>query len=323
MQNSHWDYAFNVLGGRMNGYLIRFCGSAVLLGLLAGPALAADTPAPSSFPSLWFSLEAVALAREEEASFPVTAGDDNLTSDALDPQRSDGFEARFAIAQGAFGISARYLDASASESARETDIDTIFTVPTVIIAGAVPADFSNLSDLRSFELNFFWQAHARTRLFAGYRSIDIDETFSGTVGAGLATLAVDLDNRLDGAQIGLETRLAGPTAGPGFFLDVGGNAGLYQLKRSLTGTTAGIGGALPSFGGSDSGVAMAAEVEARLGYALTDMMSVHVGYRLLYVDDIATALGNLQSFNITTGAGSIAGSELIYHGVSAGAALKF
>ncbi len=297
--------------------------------LAAAPASANDVGKNAALHSdLWLlgSLEFVSLDRSRErVPLTISAGSQGITSNNLPLNGSDiAADARLALGIGQFGLGGRYLGHfSWDDSITESDSNTIFTTPNINVGGGVvPTTFNHGSDFSSWEANAIWLVNPGVRLFAGVRAINIDETFEAAIGPTTANFAFETENDLLGGHIGIQARLLDEGPGPGFFLDGGVSVGYYDNDRSLAGTNTGIGGALPTFGGSDDRRAIAAEAEIKLGYQFSEKLGAHVGYRILHIEHVATAIENFNSFNIATNAGSLTGRDILYQGISVGLTLK-
>ncbi len=298
----------------MGGFMrIVYAFACALLASLPGTAAADDL-------HLFGSAEFVYLnAPAGPAGIPVSDGTPGLTSSHFDLGWTTGFDARLGVAFGSWGVEGRYLgDFAWSASATDVGAATIFSTPSINF-GALDVTATESASLRSWEINGFWQATERLRVFAGYRSIDLGGSFAADIG-GVATFAYTIGNELQGGQIGLEARLldSGEPPGARFFVDARGSVGYYANSIGYAGTTSGIGGALPTFAGNGSNNTFAAEGEVRAGLAL-DHFRVHLGYRVLYVADIATTFGNFGSANVSTGVVSpSADGSALFHGPTAG-----
>ncbi|HEX5211751.1 MAG TPA: hypothetical protein VFW22_08455 [Pseudolabrys sp.] len=292
--------------------------------LLAGVASghAADQPLPVAAPASGWSIQAsfdvISLARRKGANVPIA---DGLGTGDFNLGRQAGGDLRIAAAFRGFGVEGRYLGNFDWNDQRTTGpVTAVFSNPQINFAPrSVTGQYE--SDFSSYEINAFWQAHPRIRVFGGYRRFSVAEALALDIG-GIANFTVATQNRLSGVQAGIALRvLDGADVSPaiaGLFGDVTGRIGRYDNAAALTTTSVGIGGAVPFIAASDSARTTALELDATIGYRLAPNASVYVGYRYLKLQGLALAPENFQSANILTGTATIARADATYDGVFTG-----
>lgn len=293
----------------------------LLVGVAGGHA--ADQPVPPAAVASGWSIQAsfdvIDLARRKGANVPIASG---LGTGDLNLGHKAGADLRIAVAFRSFGVEGRYLGNFEWQDQRATEGATaVFSTPQINFAPRTVMG-QYVSDFSSYEINAFWQAHSRVRVFGGYRRFNVAESLAADIGAGTATYTVATQNRLSGVQAGIALRvLEGADLSPaiaGLYGDVTGRIGSYENTDAMTTTSIGVAGAVPFIAASGSGRTTAFELDASIGYRVTPNVSVYAGYRYLKLRGLALAPENFASANILTGTATIARADATYDGVFTG-----
>lgn len=178
------------------------------------------------------------------------------------------------------------------------------------------ADFE--STTWSIEANV-WQDWGGTRVFYGVRYINFDDQLSLFVdddGAGLpaafGTLDIDMDNDLFGIQAGVTESY---DLGNRWSISGKGGAGLYYADREKTIVVfEGRSPSTTSFSQEDNGLAIVFDGEVTLDWALSDRVTLSLGYQVLWIGNVGEALDNLPIANTAAEYTKFEDDGVLYHG---------
>jgi hypothetical protein len=268
---------------------------------------------------------AVFMRREASgADIAIATGTPSYTTADLD----FGYEAgpavtfiRHGILGTCWDLELNYFGVFSDATAFTGDVDSLNSLPGINIVGVVPATTTYYAELHSTEINLRRQWNDCVTILGGFRWIELSDTLTTDIGAGAASFGLDVNNHLYGAQIGVDARLwqRGCFTVEGF-----AKAGIYGNNADVDATTVGVGGALPlvSIAGNDT--VFVGDLAITGVYALNNCWSLRGGYQLLWIDGVALAPNQLDSVNISTGAGALdTSSTAFYHGFTAGLEYRF
>ena len=229
---------------------------------------------------------------------------------AVQHKTSDGdmFELKY------FGI--EDWDAGVTTATTPGDLLQINTVvPTFVTAGTAMTAH-HTSSLHNAEFNFSRPMYDRIELLVGFRYLELDESGRlGLVGAGVpAELTSNTTNRLYGFQAGGDVSLFSSKR---FSLDMLAKAGVFGNNASQDGTLVSGLGTLNS-GDSNSVVSFLGELDLSAKYRFSDSLSLRCGYRLMALDNVATAGDQFGGADFISGTGLNSSDNVFYHGVHVG-----
>lgn len=220
--------------------------------------------------------------------------------DANDLRFSDrwGYDARLRAGIGMWSVEGRYLQSSTWNS----NLGDLGAVGNVRIGsfsnfGATALSANADSKLQSWEFNLRGQVLPWLTPFIGYREFKTSDRTNLDIAfpAFTALYTFDVPWKAQGVQIGADVHLIGrgTTWQPGpFYVDLDGRAGLYRVRANpdfnLLPSTGGSFPAGTSFSKSSSPIY---EVGATVGYEITSNWDIHLGYRLISIQDAMSANG--------------------------------
>lgn len=193
-------------------------------------------------------------------------------------------------------------------------------VPVFATSGTgVTADYG--SKLHNAEFNLGRYYGDCVRLLTGFRYLELDELATTSLqNAQVPFSYVDSTrNRLYGTQVGAQGWLI---CRDRISWDVVGKAGIYGNQAAHTATVS-TGTATVNADGGGSRTAFVGELGTNGAYCLTNQLSLHGGYRLLWVDGVALVSDQLASSNFLTGSGFNGSGSVFYHGATAGLEFAF
>ncbi len=184
------------------------------------------------------------------------------------------------------------------------------------------------ADLQSTEFSYrrYWvgqnpRVSGTFLLGARYLRFTDEVTFnsSGLGGVGLetATLQWSGENDLVGAQLGGDAWMC---LRQGLRIGVEGNAGIYNNRYKFNNSGTFSAGTAPAdFAGASEGnhVAFATEAEVSMVADILSSWSLRGGYRVLYIDRLATGAGNIDQSGLAAAVGTPDG-DLLFHGFHGG-----
>jgi hypothetical protein len=189
-------------------------------------------------------------------------------------------------------------------------------LPVLTFAGSA-IHASKSSELQNVEINGVRWLSDRLTLLGGFRYAELDEHFA----IGLADAPIPFRyhtrtrNRLWGGQLGADLVLW--DRGGSLTVAAAGKAGIYgnaaaHDSRYSTGVFA------PEARGHTASTAFIGELGVTGRCHLTEHLSVHGGYRLLWIDGVALAADQLAVSNFLAGTGIDASGDAFYHGALVG-----
>ncbi len=184
------------------------------------------------------------------------------------------------------------------------------------------------SDLQSTEFSYrrYWvgqNPRVSGTFLAGARYLrftdDVTFNSSGIGGLGLETASLRWsgENDLVGAQLGGDAWMC---LRQGLRVGVEGNAGIYNNRYKFNNSGTFSAGTAPAdFAGASEGnrVAFATEVEVSMVADILPSWSIRGGYRVLYIDRLATGAGNIDQSGLAASVGTADG-DLLFHGFQGG-----
>lgn len=265
----------------------------------------------------------VYLRRSSNTAIPIIAGAPPINS------RDVGFDyetgpmftlIRHGIFQSCWDFEATYFGIDSYTGTRTSaNATTLFTTPNINF-GPTPVRTRYDSEFDSAEFNLRRQWNNWVTLLGGFRWINMNETLNTDIG-GAANHRIDVDNQLYGFQLGADTFLWSRGR---FSLEAYGKAGVYGNNSDARTTTAGIGGAVPTFAASQNRAAFVGDLGLTGVYDINNRWSLRGGYQMLWLDGVALAPDQLDNMNVTTGAATVdVGSTAFYHGVNLAAEFRY
>jgi hypothetical protein len=239
-----------------------------------------------------------------------------ITGSDFDFDREFGGDARLRLRRDMLAFEARYFGGFnfGSTFSGDTPLDFFFSgnAPVNLGGASFPFTSSYSSRLHSAEANLRFYSASTVVWFAGVRWLELSETFQ--------FLGDILDYRMRtkssgvGPQIGFDWRAIAPQQANGFFVDFDARlAWLFGDQRASFRFP-------PTFSGngsSDRGM-LAAEFAATLGYQISPNAEWRLGYRVLWLDNVALATAQVQNSSLTGGTVNVTRDDLWIHGVTFG-----
>jgi len=293
---------------------------------LAAPTAHAAEPSPA--PGWTWEISVDGIYAERSKTPGTVIGRDVgllnpfIQADDFDFDGEFGGDARLRLRHDALAFEARYFGGFDFGSAIGGDapLDWFFAGDPGIPFGGPPATFTTSYDSRihSAEANVRWYTHPQFIVFAGVRWLELKESF------GLQSIGVDFlmqtKNRGFGPQIGFDWRAVAPSQAGGFFLDL--DARLAVLFADQDAAFRVTGGWNFTGGGGTGRNIPAAELGVTVGWQVTPNAEWRLGYRALYLDRVALAPAQMESFDFSDGTVNVAHNDLWIHGVTFGFALR-
>lgn len=220
-----------------------------------------------------------------------------------------------------WGIEARYFgfdhwNTNVSSQTNPGDLLQINSaIPLFTLAGdSFAADYQ--SALHNAELSLLRGATENISLLGGFRYLELDERLgASSINSQIPlTFVTGTRNRLYGFQLGGKLHL---WEGNCVSLAAIGKGGLYANRTAQNGSFA-TGAATLGSSGRDTTTAFVGELGFLGNYRLTDRISVHGGYNLLWLTDVAVASNQLASSNFFNGTGLSNNENLFYNGATTG-----
>jgi hypothetical protein len=214
-----------------------------------------------------------------------------------------------------FGIDGWNAAATAATTAEDL-LQVNAALPVLTFAGSA-IHASNSSELQNVEINGVRWLSDRLALLGGFRYAELDEHFA--IGLADAPIPFRYDtrtrNRLWGGQLGADLVLwdrGGPlTVAAAGKAGVYGNAAAHDSRYS-TGVFA------PVASGQTASTAFIGELGLNGICHLTEHLSVHGGYRLLWIDGVALAADQVAVSDFLAHTGIDASGDVFYHGAFVG-----
>lgn len=177
------------------------------------------------------------------------------------------------------------------------------------------------SKLDTGEFNLRRRVSPQLGLLAGVRSLQISENmdFSDAGSNANAAYTSQAGNRLFGFQLGAEAVL--PARGYGRFFAVG-KYGIYN-DRFRIGAQAASGGSLIHVQVVDDMVSYVGELNAGFEVTTLPRLTLRFGYQLLWINNAALAVDQLNQFSIFTNDGTVRKSNPVYNGGFIGLVFTF
>lgn len=196
--------------------------------------------------------------------------------------------------------------------------------PGFVVIGS-GTNFDYAANLFNSELNFRYAVNDRLSLLAGFRWIELSETFKADVplplGGSFSQYHISANNHLYGGQLGVEGTLW--RAG-GFHIDGFGKAGLFANPARQTITTESLLFPVSSLSASNSTLAFAGELALNASYDVTRWLTIQAGYEVFWLTGIALAPNQLTVNNLATNqAGINTNGSIFYHGAYAGLQIRW
>jgi hypothetical protein len=257
---------------------------------------------------------AVFLRRDSNDPRLLTNGATPITVGGLDTDYSGG-PLVTAIRHNVFGsgwdFELTYFGVYGMDgSAASAGATTVLTTPATNF-GASAVTMNLQSRLNSTEANLRRPLNDWFTFLAGFRQVDLGEDLATDIGGGAETIGVDTNNHLWGGQIGLDALLV---QRGNWRLEGYAKAGVFSNSVDNVMTTAGVGGAVPTFTIADNRTAFVGDLALTGVYQWSDHWSFRGGYQLLWVDGVGLATDQFGAANIATGTGTIDYSTAFYHG---------
>lgn len=193
-------------------------------------------------------------------------------------------------------------------------------IPVFAFAGDAIAAQSS-SKLNNGEINLLSRRNEWVEWLFGFRYLELDEQ----VRTSLLNAGVPVEyrnaarNRLYGGQAGANLTMLNIDR---LSIDAIGKAGIFG---NVVGHDASIDtgfGALTA-GGNENRTSFVGELGFTGTYCFAKRVSLRSGYRLLWVDGVATASDQLAATDFFNGTGINSSGDVFYHGAFAGLAVKF
>jgi len=209
----------------------------------------------------------------------------------------------------------------------ESDAASAFTTPGAFIGGGFTGPGGTListtydASLRNWELNWRYLWTNQLTLLAGFRAINLEDTQRFRIGP-VAQGLYDYDNRLRGAQIGIDWSVLPATSA--LQVNLSGKVGLFHLNSD--GGIQEFGpGPIGGFGTKISDTVVAGELGVSVGYRIHDNVVLRAGYQLLVIDDIGLASNNASAslLNPSLLSNNIYRDSILYHGANLGVSITW
>jgi hypothetical protein len=300
---------------------------AIVALYFTAPANAGDLAAPAPSATTSASVDFVYATRENDDSHVII--EDTITGSTILDSKQFGFDwepgvdARLNIASGNYGVGLRFFGGFNFDDNAKVTTSPIWNFPTNpprFGLGTADVNSKYESSLDSVELNGARLFGDNGAVFVGLRGIVVDEKLKNVAnfGANVATITVESDTAAIGPQLGGQFHF-----GDRFFVE---GDGRVAALTSSTDATFGVKQAIgPAFGanGSFGNWLLLAEGGIAAGVRIGPSFSLRAGYRVLFVDDIATAPGLVDKVDVINASISEAKDEILIHGFTAGGKFVF
>jgi hypothetical protein len=313
------------------GMYAKVLGSSVAIVALylATPANAGDLDQGAAPPSAVTSasIDFVYATRENDDNHVII--EDTITGSTILDSKQFGFDwepgvdARLNIASGNYGVGLRFFGGFNFDDNAKVTTSTIWNFPTnppLFGLGIADVNSKYDSSLDSVELNgarLFGDAGA---VFVGLRGIMVDEKLKNVAnfGGNVATITLDSDTAAIGPQLGGQFHF-----GDRFFVEGDGRvAALTSSTDASFGVKQAVGPAFAA-NGSFGNWLLLAEGGIAAGVRIGPSFSLRAGYRVLFIDDIATAPGLVDKVDVLNASINEAKDEILIHGFTAGGKFVF
>ncbi len=290
--------------------------AAVVFSFSIGDAFAAEPAAP---PPLWtweLGIDGVYGARNNSTGTPIASDFVSTFFDSreFDFDREFGGDVRLRLRREAWTFEGRYFGGFSFGSDVGGIVPPAYNLlsnppETLFPGGVFPTVNRYDSRLHSAEANVRWQAAPNVTYFAGARWLKLNEYFSfdrDNLQTRSATQAI-------GPQIGVDWRALQPAPSGGLFVDVDARLGWLFADHSASSHLF----AASARGSADRSL-LAAEAGITLGWLVSPNAEWRLGYRALWLDNVALAPSQLPGTNFTAGTINIARDDYLVHGVTFG-----
>jgi hypothetical protein len=287
--------------------------------------LDAGAPPPSAVTSA--SVDFVYATRENDDNHVII--EDTVTGDTILDSKQFGFDwepgvdARLNIASGNYGVGLRFFGGFEFDDNVKSTTSPIWNFPTnppLFGLGTAAINSKYESSLDSVELNGSRLFGDSGAVFVGLRGIVVDEKLKNNVnfGGNVATITLDSDTAAIGPQLGGQFHL-----GDRFFVEGDGRvAALTSGTDASFSVKQAVGPAFAANGSFGNWLLMA-EGGIVAGVKIGPSFSLRAGYRVLFIDDIATAPGLVDKVDVLNASISEANDEILIHGVTVGGKFVF
>jgi hypothetical protein len=301
-----------------------------LASVLAVAQVPAMTPShvahAQAAPALYFSGGAVIMKRStpDNGTFVAAnpAGTPFQTGNDFKFDWDTGFDGTLGVRfMARHAIELRFLGI-------ESNASNTFVTPGSFIGGGFTGPSGTLFDttydttLRNWELNWRYLWTNQLTLLAGFRAINLEDSQRFRIGP-VAQGWYDYDNRLRGAQIGIDWSVL--PAASALQINLSGKAGLFHLKseggiEEFSGTTS-----IGAFGTKVSDTVVAGELAVSVGYRIHDNVTLRAGYQMLVIDDVGLASNNASASltNPSLLSSNVHRDSLLYHGANLGVTINW
>jgi hypothetical protein len=259
----------------------------------------------------------------------TVTGDPVLEGSAFDTDWDPGVDLRLGLGYSEWGIEGRFFGGFAWDDSSTLTTPAIFdfpTAPPLFGLGTADLDAKYTSRLDSLEANLLWRPMERVTVLGGVRWLDLTDRLVADLDFGANAAKIRFDNRADGfgPQLGARVRVLDFTdAAVPLFFDVEGTVGAIRLKHRADFSVAQEIGPGFEADGRRHDWTFLGELGANLGLHVTDNLEMALGYRLIYVDEAPSAVGQAPGVDIISQNVDPETHSLFAHGVDLGFTLSF
>jgi len=287
------------------------------------------SPAPVGNGGMQIHFGALTMSRNSSDSGVIFGyGGNALCSDDFNDRWAPGFEGTIVLDGGPYDLelhgfwfgsdTAQSLGGPASNAVLNTFLP--LTLP-----GVTNLDAELRYEVRSLEANVRADAGIGIEMFTGPRFFQIEENFVAALDAGASRYIVNSKSEVNlfGAQIGAKVDWAELLGAPAaLVLETELAGGLFRsMSDSQVPFSSGVVALQAS--GKDSGLAVMVAAGLDVGVRVAPGLDIVAGYDLLWLRGVTTALEQLQGANYLSGTINAGSSDMLYHGASLKAVLKF
>lgn len=211
---------------------------------------------------------------------------------------------------------------------RSVDMDPTLVEP--IDAPVLTALLESSSNLHNFEFNLRRNVTERLTLLAGFRYVELDESFTLTLETPL------FPDPLEAARLGTRNHLYG--------FQLGANAALWQsgpwqldgwIKAGIYGNAARSSAdvytfaappEIPHYAAEKSSAAFLGDLGLRASRSFGEHVQIYGGYRVMLLDGVALAVDQIENAGLFFGGGPTqlsTGGSPFYHGAELGLVFSF
>lgn len=232
-------------------------------------------------------------------------------------------DARLNIASGNYGVGFRFFGGFEFDGSKKVTTSPIWNFPTnppLFGLGIASINAQYDTSVDSVELNGARLFGDNGAVFVGLRGLFLDETLKNPAnfGTNQATITFKTDTFAVGPQIGGQF-----TLGDRFFVEGDGRIGALATNTDATfSVTQAIGPAFAANGAFGQWV-LVAEGGIAAGVRIGQSFSLRAGYRVLFIDDIATAPALVDQVDVINTSIGEARDEILIHGVTVGGKFVF